>query len=324
MRVIWGLLAVAVIATLAWGGYWFVGARALDSAVARTLAGNPMLSAASHSLKGFPNRFDLTLTEPRLEQAGLRWRAPFVQFFALSYRPHHIIAVFAHDQQITAQDREFALHTSDMRASLVMEPGLALAVERFALVAEAPALNTDGQTHRAETARLASRAIDERRHEAVIELANAFPDPAFMAALDPENHWPRRFDVIRLDAEARFDRPLDRRALDGMPPQIEALALTGGRLVFEDTSITATGRLDVDERGYLSGDVTLTIIGFRPLMQRARDSGYMPAEHDFLMTLALQSMVDPGNPERLDAPFTLREGVVMLGPVVLGTIAPLF
>lgn len=324
MRMIWALLVVATMATIGWGGYWFVGARTVDRSVERVLADNPAISAADHSLQGFPNRFDLTLDEPRLEQGGISWRAPFIQFFALSYRLNHVIAVFAHDQQLTVQGRELALHTTDMRASLVMEPGLSLPLERLALVAEAPALSTSNETHRADAVRFASRALDGTRHQAVIEVERAFPDPTLMATLDPENHWPRQFDVIRLEGEVTFDRPLDRHMLSEAPPQLMELALTGGRLVFDAVSISAEGRLIPDAQGYLSGEVTLVVTGWRTLMRMARDAGLMPSEHDVLVTLALQSMTDPDNPERLEAPFVVQSGDVMLGPVVLGTIPPLF
>jgi len=324
MRVIWGLLVVAVIATTGWGGYWFVGARAMDRAVSAVLAGNPAISAESHSLRGFPNRFDLTLNAPQVVQGGMQWRAPFVQFFALSYRLNHVIAVFAHDQQFAMPGQELSLHTEDMRASLVMAPGLSLALERFALVAEAPALQNALETHRADTARLASEALEPQRHRLVIELENVFPDPAAMGTLDPQNHWPRRFDVVRLEGEAGFDRPLDRHALEGVPPRLTEMALTGARLVFEGSAITARGRLVPDAQGLLSGEVVVEIRGWRALMRRARDAGLMPAEHDMLATMALQSMTDPENPDRLEAPLTVRAGDIMLGPVVLGTIPPIY
>jgi len=324
MRMIWALLVMAVIATIAWGGYWLIGARAMDRAVSAVLQGNPVVTAESHSLRGFPNRFDLTLNAPQVVQGGINWRAPFVQFFALSYRLNHVIAVFAHDQQFTVMGQEMTLHTEDMRASLVMEPGLSLPLERFALVAEAPSLRSAGQTHRADTARLASEMLEPQRHRLVIEIENAFPDTTALAAYDPQGHWPRRFDVIRLEGEAEFDRPLDRHALEGAPPQMTGLALTGARLVFDGGAISARGRLVPDAQGYLSGEVVVAVQGWRDLMLRARDAGLMPAEHDALATMALQSMADPANPDLLEAPMVVRAGDIMLGPVVLGTIPPVY
>jgi hypothetical protein len=90
-----------VVAATAWGAYWFVGARALDRRVAAVLAEHPAAEAESYQIRGFPNRFDLTVNAPRIQAGALQWQAPFLQVMALSYRPHHVIVVLPHDQ--TAQ-----------------------------------------------------------------------------------------------------------------------------------------------------------------------------------------------------------------------------
>ncbi|KPQ07597.1 MAG: putative protein conserved in bacteria (DUF2125) [Rhodobacteraceae bacterium HLUCCA12] len=324
MRVIWALVTVAVLAVIGWGGYWFMGARSLDRTVERILAVNPAVDAADHRIAGFPNRFDLTVTEPRLERDGVRWSAPFIQFFALSYRLNHLIAVFPHDQQIGLGTHELTLHSTDMRASVVMEPSLDLPLARFALVAQEPALRSGGETHRADEARLASRARDTYRHQVAIEIENARADTTAMDRLDPQGHWPRAFANIGLDAELVFDRPLDRHALTGPPPGLAGFTLTGATLEFDTIRMIGEGRLTPDANGFLSGEMTLTVTNWRDLMRRARDAGLMPAEHDTLITLGLESMTDPDNPDRLQAPLVLRDGDVLVGPVVLGTVPPLF
>jgi len=324
MRLIWALLAVAVLGAAAWGGYWFIGARAMDRAVALALERNPAFTAESHKVRGFPNRFDLTLSAPQLAQGAVQWRAPFIQFFALSYRLNHVIAVFAHDQLFSVNGQEMTLHSADMRASLVMAPDLSLPLERFALVAQAPALRISDETHRADALRLASQAQAPWRHRLVIELENAFPDPAAMASIDPQGHWPRRFEAIALEGEVEFDRPLDRQALESLPPRLSGWALTRARLVFEGGAVEARGRLIPDARGLLSGEVVLELRGWRDLIRRARDAGLMPEEHEAFIMLALQGMSDAQDPERLEVPLSVRAGVVSLGPVVLGAIPPVF
>jgi hypothetical protein len=98
--------------------------------------------------------------------------------------------------------------------------------------------------HTAEAARIASRSDDARLHDAVIEIERVFPDPAFMDALDPGAHLPRRFDVLRLDAQVLFDQPLDRAALAGPLPRPVAMQLTGGRVRFEGVDIVARGTVE--------------------------------------------------------------------------------
>ncbi len=328
MRSILALLSLAVFATLAWGGYWFVGARALDRSVAQALQDNGQFDAADHRVRGFPNRFDLTLDQPRLTAPGLAWQAPFVQVFALTYRPHHVIVVFANDQRFDLGGETALLHSADLRASVVAAPRLSLALERSALVAELPEVSVAGQTHRADALRLASRALAPERHEMVIEIENGFPDAGLMNALDPGAHWPRRFDVLRLEGEALFDRPLDREALQGRTPALAGLALTGGRIAWREGDVTidlrATGRLEADSAGRLSGPLTLEVTQWRALMRRARDAGMMPADHAQLAEMALESMVDPENPDQLEVALQLRGGDILLGPVVLGSLPPLF
>ena len=324
IRAVFGLLAAAVLATLAWGGYWFVGARALDRTVAQNLETNPFFSAAGYSVRGFPNRFDLTLDAPELDQPGLSWRAPFVQFFALSYRPYHLIAVFPHDQEFVIEGNALGLHSRDMRASLVMAPQPALPLERFALVIEAPELRSESATHRAEQARFASRALSPSRHEAAFELRTLFPDTALMAELDPAGHWPRRVDLLALTLEAEFDRALDRAALSGPPPLLRSLAVTGAQLAFEGISLSATGRLEAGPLGLLSGEVTLQLQGWPALLARLEQAGLITPEAAALTTRSFGALADPSTPERLEAPLALRDGQLMLGPLVLGTLPPIF
>lgn len=323
-RAVISLLSLALVATLAWGGYWFAGARALERAVAQQLETNPFFSATSHRVRGFPNRFDLTLSEPSLSQPGLSWRAPFVQIFALTYRPHHLIAVFAHDQEFVIDGATFGLHSRDMRASLVMAPETALPLERLALVIDRPELRSATATHRAEALRFATRALSPTRHQAVVELQTLFADTALMAALDPAGHWPRRLDLLSLEVEAEYDRALDRHALAGPPPYLVSLALTRARLAFDGIVLGASGRLEADAWGLLSGPLTLEISGWPALLERLREAGLIAPDEAALWQRTLQGLADPADPTRLEAPLAVREGLVRLGPLTLGSLPPLF
>jgi hypothetical protein len=318
------LMVVAVVAAAAWGAYWVVGSRALDRTVTQILNGHPSFAAESHHVQGFPNRFDLTLTEPRLQSGALLWQAPFLQVFALSYRPHHLIVVLPHDQHVVVAGQEAVLHSEDARASLVMSPERMLPLERVALVIQTPLLQLDGASHAADAVRIASRSDDARLHETVIEIESAFPDPALMDELDPGGHLPRRFDVVRLDGQVQFDRPLDRTALNGTPPRPTAMELTGARLRFEDVDLHATGAVEADETGRLSGPISLTVIGWPALLQRLSEAGFIDPDQAGFLRPMLAGMADPERPERIELSLTLREGALSVGPVTLARIPPLF
>ena len=95
---------IVAVLTALWGGYWFVGSSALESATLRGVddlrAQGNTLDYSDLSLQGFPNRFDMTVTDPVFVSAqnGFGWKAPFVQSFALSYRPNEVIVVFPDSQ----------------------------------------------------------------------------------------------------------------------------------------------------------------------------------------------------------------------------------
>ena len=318
------LMVVAVLAATAWGAYWFVGSRALDRTVTQVLDGHPAFTAEAHRVRGFPNRFDLTLTEPRLQSGAFRWQAPFLQVFALSYRPHHLIVVLPHDQQASIAGQEAVLQSEDARASLVMTPGRMLPLERMALVMQVARLQIDGRSHVADALRIASRSEDARLHEAVIEIEAAFPDPALMDALDPDGHWPRRFDVLRLDGQVQFDRPLDRAALTGSQPRPTAAQLTGARARFDEVDLVAEGVVEADEAGRLSGPVKLTVTGWPTLLQRLAEAGMIDPDQAGFLRPMLAGMAESDNPERIQLELTLRDGAIAVGPVTLARIPPLF
>jgi hypothetical protein len=323
-RVLRILALVAIVAAAAWGAYWFVGARALDRTVAQLLADNPAVTAEAHSVQGFPNRFDLTLTRPQLQAGSLQWQAPFVQVLALSYRPNHVIMVFPHDQQASINGHQAMLHSANARASLVAARDVDLPLERVVLVLQNPQLQFDGATHQAEAVRAASRAVDAQLHEAVVEIDSALPDPALMAALDPEGNWPRRFDVLRLEAEVRFDRPLSRLALAGPLPRVTSVLLTNARMHFEGVDIVATGQVEPDAAGRLSGPVTLTVTGWPALLQRLAASGLIDPDQAGFLRPMLASMAAPDSPDRIEIELTLRDGALAAGPLTLARVPPLF
>lgn len=104
------LLWFTGILAILYSGYWFVGQKAMKSGAEAVFANavRQGLFAENRGIavEGFPSRFDLTVTEPRLgnPRTGLEWQAPFLQILTLSYTPWHVIAAFP-------QPRPFAHRT---------------------------------------------------------------------------------------------------------------------------------------------------------------------------------------------------------------------
>lgn len=319
MRAIKAFTVLAVLAAVAWGGYWFAGSRAIDRALTEALARNPQVSFAGHRILGFPNRFDVTLDQPRLAFEGGEWSAPFVQVFALTYRLNHVIAVFANQQSLRIGDQSLDLTSTDLRASVIVAPELDLPLERTSLVGEGVELRSGTDVHRLGTLRLASRRRAALVHEVVLMAENILPDPGLMDVLDPARTLPRQLTELRLDAEIETDRPLDRHAQGGV--RVAGLAFTGARLAWVDSTLALSGRLSPEVDGRLTGELVLSVQGWAALQARARSAGMLdPAQTGPLGALVAAV---PVASDSVEIPLAVRQGDVWLGPILLLTLPPL-
>ena len=116
------LLGIVLALALIWGGYWLVGAIAIERG-AEDFFASQGARAGRQSLvvHGFPNRFDLTVTQPVFADpvVGWRWTTPFAQVFAMTWKPWHLIGVLADSQQIDTGQQRIGVTSDDLRGSLV-------------------------------------------------------------------------------------------------------------------------------------------------------------------------------------------------------------
>ena len=326
MRLVKWLLGLAVVATLAWGGLWIYGALKVKEALDQVLkAPNAPLTARAHVVQGLPNRMDVRLTDPVLDLDNLRWTAPFIEFFSLIYRPHHVIMVVANEQSLTLNGQTLALSTEDLRASVVMRPTGNLVLDRAVLVARMPVLTLPGERLSADTARAAIRLAEgeTRRYEAVIEIEAGFPDQAVMAAIDPDGLLPRRWDLLRLDGEITLERPLDLEVFRGAPMPPAALALTGAQAEFDGIRLDATGRITPDAQGFPEGELVVSVTNWAALSARLVEAGLVPAAALTWVQAAGSRLARTDAPEVLDIPLRLTGGQLRLGPLVLAELPAL-
>ena len=306
MRLVRWLFGLAVLATLLWGGYWFVGARALEVTLDQILADfDSPLSAQDRQVAGFPNRFDITLTEPRLSLSDLAWSAPFVQVFALSYRPHHLILVFPPQQHLSLPDGDWRLSTADGRASAVFAPSRRLELDRVVVVLREPALSGPASLA-AAALRLGLRPLEPGRYDAVAEAEDIAPDSDLLDRMDPERIWPRRFAVLRLDAELAFARPLDSDALLDRRLSAPRVVLTGGRAAWAGVDL-----------GGPSGEVMVAVTGWRALLDLLDRSGVLAPDLRQWIGSAAPALARADDPDSVDIPLRIEAGQIRLGPLVL-------
>ncbi|QYK42956.1 MAG: DUF2125 domain-containing protein [Paracoccaceae bacterium] len=325
------LVWVVVGAAVLWGGLWFAMATAVSRGTAAAFdqmsAQGLLAERAGIAVNGFPNRLDLTVTEPRLSDpvTGTGWTAPFVQVFTLTWKPWHIIAAFPPEQRLALPGASVTLASDRLQASLVVQPSAALPLDRLAVAGDALHLTlapgaAAPATLAVRTLRLGTRRDPSRAdtHEIGLDLSGIAPDPAFFAALPPGTTLPGEIDRLRVVAFAGLSAPLDRFAGDARP-QLLRLDLREASLGWGGIAFWAEGSLAPDAEGFAEGRIDIRLTGWRAALDAAVAAGLIrpeiaPTWAEFARRLAETSP----DPDRLDLPLTLGRGRMSLGPLPLG------
>lgn len=122
----------------------------------------------------------------------------------------------------------------------------------------------------------------------------------------------------------RVDATLDLPEAPGLlraTPAVRAITLERVALDWRKAYVGLTGALTADEQGLLSGDVTVSLRGTFRLLTALADSGLARSEDVAAWRSALAGLLDDKGDGTL--PLTVRDGVIRLGFVPLGSIPPL-
>lgn len=327
------LIAVIVILAGLWGGYWFVGKSALEAGLAGWIedrrAEGWVAEYAALSVRGFPNRFDTTFE--RLDLAdpdtGVAWSLPFFQILALSYRPNHVILVWPDQHMLSSPIERWTITSAELQASVVVEPGTDLVLERSAAVARAFRVVSDaGWTSGAAETRFATRQAEgaANTHDIALEATDVRPSTPVLDLVDPEGRLPDKIARLRLETTVTFDRPWDRFAIERSRPQVTALVIDDLTALWGRLDLRAAGSLTVGDRGLADGEITVKAVNWREMLDIAVASGILPENARPSVENGLELLAGlSGRPDTIDAPLTIRRGVAFLGPVPIGTLPPL-
>ncbi|MBC2834888.1 DUF2125 domain-containing protein [Paragemmobacter straminiformis] len=326
------LLVAVLIAAILWAGYWVVGSRLVEREVTAWFAaphGDVTAAQSDITVLGFPNRFDLTVTDPALADTarGWGWRAPFAQVFMMTWKPWHLIAALPQEQEIDTPFGPFRLTSSQFEGSLVMIPGTALALDRTVVSADNPALlRADGWEVSATKATFATRLApdDAKAHEIGIEVTTLTPPAEFRMALANRSALPEQVEKVRLDMVATFTAPIDRFAAVARP-RLSALRVKEGLLRWGDMVISANGEVSPAADGTAEGRIELRVQNWRELVPVLVAAGLVTAEVSPTVTRAMELLSEQGaNPDVLDIPLVMQSGRMTLGPLPLGPAPQMF
>lgn len=318
-----GLLWGTVLLAALWGGWWVVGSRGAEAAAvawfqAQTDEGR-RAGYDSLEVRGFPSRFDLTITNPRLADPDRRlsWTSPFAQVFAMSWKPWHLIAALPGGQVFGVGDQTVTLDASRLMASLLMTPGPDLSLSEVVLEGEALVLVPTVAKVKGMSRAVASIRADESRtngYRLGLSIRDLALDPAFAA----EAGLADRLSEVHLDAKIALSAPLDRHAGKNRPA-LRLFDLREGRVLWGDLQLSGKGEFTADDAGFAAGRIEVRVQNWRLLPPLMVTLGVISSDFAPTLTRGLEVYAAQGDdPDVLVVPLAARNGLLTLGPLPLG------
>lgn len=326
------LLFVIIAAAALYAGYWFVGSSSatagFESWFSERRAEGWVADVDSIETRGFPSRFDTTLSAISLADpdTGLAYSAPFLQIFALSYKPEHLIAVWPNEQTFSSPFGKAAITSEDMRASLIVKKNTSLALEKANFTADAVNIAIDtGETLGTANALMAVQLVPaaQNTYQFGVDLKDVvLPEPKGLRL--EAGILPEALEYARGDVTAAFDAPWDLNALQSARPQPTRIDVKLIEAKWGQLELRLAGGFDVDTQGRASGQITIKAQNWRDILALSAATGAIPEQliRPIEQGLSLLSGLS-GNRNTLDLPLTLDAGLMKLGPIPIGP-APLF
>lgn len=316
-----------MVATLLWCSWWAVGAWGLKAGLEAWLedrrSAGWQAEWADLSVRGFPNRFDVTLTDVQLAdtRAGWVWTAPRFDTFALSYTPTDIRVHWPPMQRLQTEVQTLVLQGNQMVARAKLAPSEALTLRDVNMVFEGLQITSDqGWDTTLARAQLATRPLeDPLTYQLWFDATDWVPPIALFEMSADLESLPDALGQVHAELTVTFDAPWDRYALERARPQPTAIKIDKMQATWGQLELAVAGEMTVDSTGRPRGDVLVKARNWRDILALGVSSGMVPRDlaGPVEAGLGLLSQL-AGHPETLDIPLSLRDGQMFVGPVSLG------
>lgn len=321
------LIVLVVVAAALYGGYWFVGKSQIQTrlvdALAQVDAGDVDLSYSTLNTRGFPSRFDTTITDLQFNDSAsaLEWMAPTFQLFALSYRPNEVIAVFPNEQTLSVDGEVFTLFTNGMRASGKVRANAALAFQNATLEMDNPRIRTVEGAELAMASVLAAMRLTPdttQTYDVFLEARAIVLPEDIRRMIDPQNQQPPIIQNLRFDSDVTVTAPIELNGSNA-PVEITNLSITEFALTWGDMSVSAIGDVMPDAAGILDGSITISARNWQQALDLAVSIGAVKDDRRFLITEIANNMDEtPQIADTLTITLAITDGNMMLGAFALG------
>ena len=321
------IVLVVVLATL-YGGYWFVGRSQIQSRLTEALVeideGEMNVSYASLATRGFPSRFDTTLTDLVVEDplARVRWETPIFQLLALSYQPNNVRAYFPQEQVFVIDGERFTLFTNEMVARGQVSANSALSFQQAELELINPRLRTEEGAELALARFFAAMRLTPnttQTYDMFFEARSIVLPEDIRRLIDPQNLQPPIIQNLRFDSDVDLTAPIALNSGGADPVQLQSVRITEFAFAWGDMSLSAIGDLTPDAAGVLNGSISISARNWQQALDLAVATGALPEDRRQLI-VGIAGSIDetPHVPDTLTATLTIIDGEMALGQLPLG------
>lgn len=320
------LLAVIVLVVAIWSGWWWLGSTAHQTAWDTWLnersEGGWVAEAREAKVRGYPSRFDTTFEDLSLADpvSGWAWSAPVFQVLSVAYTPNHVIAVWPGEQKISSPFGTATLRSERLRGSVVIQPGLSLALDRTQLEGQALELTGEGWRIALDELGFATRqaVTPDFAHDVHAEARGVLLPEGLRAVVDPDGVLPGVFDRMIFDGVLAFDKDWDRHAVEGLKPLLTGASIQNFEAQWGELLINAQGQFQVDANRYPKGEVTLRVRNWKKMIAVAVDGGLLPRDLASTLESGLGLLAGFGRKKELEVPLKFSGGLTYLGPIPVG------
>ncbi|XDA99330.1 DUF2125 domain-containing protein [Sulfitobacter sp. LCG007] len=326
------LVKFAVLAMLAWCGWWWFAATSLERGVQDWFetrrAEGWQADHAGLTRSGFPDRLRLRIENPALADpdTGVAVEMGDLVIEAKAWWPGNVTVQLPGSPILLASPQGRSMLALPGQAALRTHPGPSLELEHMSLTSGPWSLETEeGSLLSAEdlTLEMQQSGNSAETYALTLEARGFRPGEVARDRFFVPGDWPVAFERFAVQADVVFDRPWDRGALDQSRPQPRHIALKLAEAAWGDLRLKAAADLDVDPTGVPEGELTLQARNWREILTLAEAAGaldpdFRPQIETVLETLARLG----GDPDNFDVTLDFEGGGMSMGFLPLGP-APL-
>ncbi|MDG1934797.1 MAG: DUF2125 domain-containing protein [Paracoccaceae bacterium] len=234
------MVSLLVLAVLIWSAYWVWGAQKnkirMTEWVFEQRAQGWVMEFETLSQLGYPNRFDITLSNPsiNMSEGAITWQGKFLQDLRLSYNPNHAIIVFPPTHNFTLGENVFHVSNQQARASVIT--GVS---QEHRIILEASGLEVASKGLKIESSK-AQLAISQGPDQHKVHIRFSGLNSGHKTNM---NSLTISFDIVMTDAPNRFPIPI----MNGLGAHFINLRVAiDGKTIITDGTITVSPDLELD------------------------------------------------------------------------------